>query len=175
MADTPYKLQIKIGQSEFSAEGPEATVKDAYDRFLEAIRAATAPVAAQSAAGHLSLVGGTPTLSIDSEATRLPLDRVFKRDGDIVSLRHLPSTANKIADSAILLIYGYMKVAALDEVPITKLNEGLRESGLNIQRLDRYLGVHQSLYRKGGQKSGGRFTLNNLGLRQAEEWLKDWN
>ena len=27
--DLAYKLQVKIGQSEFNGEGPEATVKDA--------------------------------------------------------------------------------------------------------------------------------------------------
>jgi hypothetical protein len=175
VADAPYKLQIKIGQAEFSAEGPEDTVKDAYDRFLKALDTTVAPQRGGALPAHLAASSGVVGPVLGWELGQKLMDRVFKREGDIVSLRHLPSTANRIADSAILLIYGYMKLSNLDEVPVTKLNEGLRESGLNIERLDRFMGVHSTLYRKGGQKSGGRYTLNNQGVKQAEEWLQLWD
>jgi general stress protein YciG len=62
----------------------------------------------------------------------------------------------------------------LHEVPVIKLNESLRRSGLNVTRLDRELGPNQALFRKGGQKSGGRFSLNNQGVQQAEKWIAEW-
>ena len=176
MPDIPYKIQVKIGPSEFSAEGSEEKVTKAYDAFLKAI----VQVGAFGAAPPRHSAYMTPA----TDTTQTPLvlavdaarmDKVFKREGEIVSLRHLPTTATRIADAAILLIYGYMKLCSLDEVPIIRLNEGLRESGLNFDRLDRHIGVHQALFRKGGQKSGARYTLNNQGMKQAEEWLKAWD
>lgn len=175
MSDTPYKLQIKIGAHEFSAEGPEATVKEAFDAFMKAVTnpaPAAAPIQGQLAAtlgGVMLQATGTVT-----DTAPIDLNRVFKQEGDIISMKHLPPTPNKIADAAIVLMYGYMKLANIDDVPVTKLNEGLRRSGLNLARLDRELGVHHALYRKGGQKSGGRFTLNNQGVLQAEAWLREW-
>lgn len=178
MSDVPYKIEVKIGPSEFKAEGPEPQVTQAYNAFLKALEHAIQqpqPARAESRLpAHLAASSGItePPLPLVEYGQ---MERVFRRDGDIVSLRHLPSTATRVADSAILLIYGYMKLCGLDEVPVMKLNEGLRESGLNIDRLDRHMGVHQSLFRKGGQKSGGRYTLNNQGTRQAEEWLRVWD
>ena len=172
MTDTPYKLQVKIGQAEFLGEGPEQKVTDAYDRFLKALDTSQR---GQGLPVHLAASSGVTEPVMGWEIGQKLFDRVYKRDGEIVSLRHLPTTANRIADAAILLIYGYMKLSNLDEVPVTKLNEGLRASGLNIERLDRHLGVHQALFRKGGQKSGGRYTLNNQGVKQAEEWLHAWD
>jgi hypothetical protein len=175
VTDIPYKIQIKLGNAEFTAEGPEDTVKAAFERFMSV---AEGRASAAGLPAHLAITSGA-TIPLgpmdDQPLDQRTMERVFKREGEIVSLRHLPSTANRIADSAILLIYGYMKLSGLDEVPVTKLNEGLRDSGLNITRLDRHMGVHTGLYRKGGQKSGGRYTLNNQGVKQAEEWLQSWN
>ena len=174
MADSPYKLHVKIGMNEFEAEGSEDTVKSDYRDFISALKGP----AAKNIISELASLGGIAPGNGGGDVATIEqrvLDRVFKKDGDIVSLRHLPTTATKTADAAILLIYGFMKLGGLDEVPITKLNEGLRESGLSLVRLDRHLGVHQALYRKGGQKSGGRFTLNNQGVKRAEDWLLAWD
>lgn len=169
----PYKLQVKIGQSEFSAEGPEEAVRQAYADFLAAnAQVKTAALTPHTAAGVPTLAVSTSTATPPEDAATL--DRYFKREGDIISLRHLPATPNRTADAAIVLIYGYMKMAGMEDVPVTKLNEGLRRSGLNLTRLDRELGVNHSLFRKGGQRSGGRYTLNNQGLKQAEDWLTEW-
>jgi hypothetical protein len=186
MSDAPYKLQIKIGSAEFTAEGPEETVKEAYDAFMKAIMTpavgpAVGAVTGSSnakgisiAAADLSMTGHPPLVLIQGALDATVLERAFKREGEIISLRHLPPTPNKIADAAIVLMYGYMKITGIEDVPVTKLNEGLRRSGLNLSRLDRELGVNHALFRKGGQRSGGRYTLNNQGIKQAEDWLKDW-
>ena len=169
MADVPYKLQIKIGNAEFLAEGPEATVKDAYEQFLKTL-AGSPPTVAQASnrqSGRETITGGPIDISV--------LDQVFVKDGDVVSLRHLPTGATAAADAAILLLYGYRRLAGLEDVPVMRLNEGLRKSGLNFDRVDRFIAIHSTLYRKGGQKSGSRYSLNNQGVAQAERWLNDWN
>jgi len=169
MADIPYKLQIKIGTSEFSAEGPENSVKEAYEQFLKALASPATPAVTGDGRTPMRepLSGGLADITI--------LDQVFIKDGEIISLRHLPSTATPSADAAILLLYGYRRLCAIDDVPVIRLNEGLRKSGLNFDRVDRFLGIHSSLYRKGGQKSGSRYSLNNQGVAQAERWLHEWN
>jgi hypothetical protein len=169
--ENPYKLHIKLGDAEFSAEGPESTVKEAYSQFLEAVKTVGAKPASKAAknAGEGSLGSG---LGLPESV----LEHAFQRDGEYVTLRHLPpaESPNRTADSVILLLYGYKVLAQVEDVPVIKLNESLRKSGVSVERLDRYMGTHGHLYRKGGTRSGGRYTLNNQGLAQAEHWLAAW-
>jgi hypothetical protein len=170
MADA-YKLQIKLGTAEFTAEGPEKSVKDDYREFLKAI----ADKATAAAVAGKPSNGGNGNGAVE----RTPLEgsslaHIYKRDGDIVSLRHLPDSPNRTADAALLLLYGYRELAGVEDVPVTKLNEGLRKSGLTFERIDRFLPMHSTLFRKGGQRSGSWYTLNNQGIAQVEQWLKDW-
>jgi hypothetical protein len=172
MDEPPYKIQIKLGDAEFAGEGPESTVKDAFNRFLEIL-------AARSVAVPVPVGQTKPQNSVDpapsvEEIDPALLEKVFVREDDIISLRHLPDSQNKAADAAVLILYGSRRLLQLDDVPVTKLNEGLRRSGISVDRIDRYIGVHSALVRKGGQRSGGRYTLNNQGIRQAETWLKSW-
>jgi len=165
----PYKLHVKLPDAEFNGEGLEATVRADYAAFLEAYKFTR-----------------TPSPQLQSPALTQPdkpsgvaevlLQKAFLRKDDVVSLRHLPPTDNstKAADAAILLLYGFKKLAALEDVPVTKLNEGLRDSGLTLDRIDRFIGIHGQLFRKGGQRSGGRYSLTNPGEAQAEKWLKEW-
>lgn len=169
MTEGNYKLHIKIGNAEFSAEGPEPSVKEAFDRFLQAISSPEAKILSENAGGHENSSG-------PGQLDHGLLEKVFSRDGEIVSLRLLPpaESANRSADAAILVLYGFNGLLNLQEVPVTKLNEGLRQSGISVDRLDRFIGVHNQLFRKGGTRSGGRYTLTNKGVLQAENWIKAW-
>lgn len=167
--DSDYKLHVKLGISEFSGEGPEAAVKEAYEQFLKALSAVPAVPTPIQPPMH------EKTPEKPSGVDQRLLDRAFLKEDQFVSLRHLPpDSSTRSADAAILIIYGFKKILGQEDVPVTKLNEGLRKSGLSLDRLDRFLGVHSQYYRKGGQKSGGRYTLNNQGELKAEEWLKEW-
>lgn len=168
--DSNYKLHIKLGSSEFEGEGPEDAVKEAYQQFLEAF------------AAYKGVGENQPEKPPEQQPQRPEgvaadlLQKAFIREGDSVSLRHLPPAdrASRNADAAILVLYGYKKLAAQEDVLVTKLNDSLRTSGISVDRLDRFMAVHASLYRKGGQRSGGRYSLNNQGELQAEQWLKEW-
>lgn len=183
MSDQPYKLQVKIGAAEFTAEGPEDTVREAFRLFVETATKAAASSPQQSsvrggtfaAAGSGSANGTTGTPP--NGAALLPretLDQLFKMDGNVISLRHNPPTANKIADAAVVILYAYKAINGVDEVPVMRLNEGVRRSGLNLERLDREIGPNAHLIRKGGQRAGARFSLNNQGIKQAEAWIQEW-
>lgn len=167
--DSDYKLHVKLGISEFNGEGPEAAVKEAYEQFLKALSAV--PVVAPPNPSNVYERTPEKPSGVDQRL----LDKAFLKEDQFVSLRHLPpDSSTRAADAAILIIYGFKKMLGQDDVPVTKLNEGLRKSGLSLDRVDRFLGVHSQYYRKGGQKSGGRYTLNNQGEVKAEQWLRDW-
>lgn len=165
--DNAYKLHVKLGSSEFNGEGSEATVKDAYQQFLQAFNTYKGLGDAQADKTVLPKPAG-----VGDDL----LQRAFLKEGDIVSLRHMPPTdrPNRNADAAILILYGYKKLLSQDDVIVTKLNESLRRSGITMERLDRFITANMSFYRKGGQRSGGRYALNNQGELQAEQWLKEW-
>jgi len=168
--DSNYRLHVVIGVAKFEAEGPEGTVKDDFKRFLQAVSTIPPQINEKLAPEDRS--------DRDTSANRVDralLDRVFARQGDIVSLRLLPpDNQHRVADSAILLIYGFSALMQLQEVPVTRLNEGLRQSGLSVNRLDRFIVARSPLYRKGGTRSGGRYSLSNLGFTTAETWLIEW-
>ncbi|MFZ0821023.1 MAG: hypothetical protein WAM91_13205 [Candidatus Acidiferrales bacterium] len=164
------KLHVKIGNSEFNGEGPQDWVKEAYERFLDSL--STAPKESLTAQYSAASAG----IPLDAALQKTLLERAFIVKDEFVSLRHLPNveTANRNADAAILLLFGFKRLLQVEDVPVTKLNEGLRQSGISIERLDKIISVHSQLYRKGGQRSAGRYSLTNAGETQAERWLKLW-
>ena len=169
--DDRQKLHVKIGDHEFNAEGPESTLKEWYEKFLENIKGQPKPLVSE-AASH----DDTETPDVPYGVDGNTLNRVFLPDGEIVSLRLLPSAENpnRTADAAILLLYGFKRLLKVENVLVTRLNEALRRSGLPIDRVDRIISVHGQYYMKGGTRSGGRYSLNNQGEAQAEKWLREW-
>lgn len=172
--DGGFKIQVKIGSAEFMAEGSEETVKTAYEQFLGILEkeVGKAPAAPRVPSG----AGENAANSVSSEPGAELLERVFSREGDVVSLRLMPpaENPNRAADAAILLLYGYRSLLGLKDVPVTKLNDGLRKSGVAVDRVDRFIGAHSSLFMRGGTRSGGRYTLNNQGINSAQSWLNAW-
>lgn len=167
-----YSLQVRIGDAEFNAEGPEETVKDAYEAFLEAISEGVVARATQPPEDEGGEEGDG-----DGGVTQEILDSAFKlnKEEGVVSLHLLPpgDSKQKKADAALLIIYGHEKLLDRDHAPVMELNEGLRQSGLTVKRLDRFIHLHKGLYMKGGTRSGGRYSLTNRGKRWAEDKLQE--
>ena len=171
---TNYKLQVKIGQAEFNAEGPEKTVKEAFDQFLKATSAlpTQAPSNQSSGKPHDQQNNGEST---KIEATLL--QRIFAIDAkrNTISLRLLPPDGtNRASDAAILILYGCLVLLGLLEVPVTRLIAGLRQSGIQATRLDGIMATYSHLVIKGGARIGGRYTLNNQGVTQAEHFISQF-
>ncbi|MGH7556311.1 MAG: hypothetical protein ACREMD_00735 [Gemmatimonadota bacterium] len=162
-----YSLKVKLGEAEFTADGPEETVKEAYQQFLDAIQKSGIPQAPTRSGEEPS---DTP------KVTRSLLEKAFRKErDDVVSLRMQPTgegEQQRNADAAILLIYGFQEYLGMEDAPVTKLNDGLRKSGIMLKRLDRFIGTHDELFLKGGSRSGGRYSLTNPGRDWAEKKLK---
>ncbi len=175
MDQRTYSLNVKVGGSEFHAEGSEAQVRADYQLFLEAVKLASsqtpAPTVTQAAQGGQQEPrhdGGEPI-------AQALMDKVFQKAGDVVSLRLLPpDSTNRPADAAILLLYGYLKLVAKEQVLVTKLKAGLQKSGISVDRVDRAIEANRSYFMKGGARSGSNYTLNNQGIARAEEMIRQW-
>lgn len=168
-----YKLQVKLGQAEFVGEGDEQSVRADYSRFLEALeRSSSAVSPPRELVGTLAGKGEGPAEDLD-EGT---MNAIYKVDADrgVVSLKVQPPAAgeNRVADAALMLIFGHHRMLGATDAPVTKLTAGLRESGVKIDRFDRAIGVHSELVMKGGQRIGARYRLNNPGMAYAAEMVR---
>jgi hypothetical protein len=103
------------------------------------------------------------------------MNRAYSVDGKhkFVSLQVLPPDGpNKASDAALLVLYGNQKLLQMAQVPVTRLKRGLKQSGVQVDRMDRIMAAHSHITQKGGSGVGGKYSLNNQGLIQAEGMLK---
>lgn len=168
-----YKLQIKIGQAEFIAEGAEESVRTDYAKFLDALEQRSAHVDDDSKGNGSAGSASSGSGDVDDAL----LQAIFKADEEkgCVSLKVLPPAerTNRAADAAIIVLYGFHKMLGQSEAPVTKLISGLRESGITVDRFDRMIAVHSSLILRGGQKIGAKYRLNNQGMVQAAAMIRE--
>jgi hypothetical protein len=162
------KIRIKLGDAEFEAEGTEESVNAQYEQFIAALdRRNIVPTPAAAIAPKFAENG--------TQATATPFDdslvpRIFElRQDDVVTLKVLPKGPDKEADSILLLLYGYRKMKNEESVLATKLLLASKYSGVSIYRPAHALAQYESLIIRGGQKKGTTYTLNNQGVRKAEE------
>jgi hypothetical protein len=165
----PYKIRVKLGANEFDAEGPEEVVKDQFQLFLEAVKQPVLqlPPSLPSPPGQN---GNTP--SVESDVDQAVLQRIFRVDGDQVSLRVLPQSQQRDADGVLLLLYGYRVMVQQPDVLSSRLLVAAQTSGLSVDRIDRSLAPYMELVNKGGIKAGSRWGLRNTGITRAEEIIR---
>jgi hypothetical protein len=165
-----HRIHVTLGQDKFEAEGQEELVNDQYEKFLSTI-ALLASSRSQQQPEKLESQG---EIIVEGSGTNL-LERAFLVDKDgIVSLKALPKTANRDADALVLILYGFKSLGQeKDVIPVLALLAGARQSGLQIDRVDRTIAPNISLVNKGGQKRGGRYSLNNAGIAYAEKLLRE--
>jgi len=168
MSDT-YKIRARLEGAEFEAEGPTGQVKADYEKFLNAV--------SQSSKAERKEAREVPQTEHNGDIEELDissLSQIFKQDEGIVSLKFLPSGdgAERAADAALLLIYGYQVLQKLPDVMVTKLTKGLKDSGISFERFDRVIDSRKELVQKGGQRIGARYKLNNRGMREAVKLAK---
>ncbi len=165
----PYKLHVKIGDHEFEAVGPEDAVRAAFDEWKNLL-------------SGMKAEERTPAIA-ESEAAPVPISReevpagklesLFKDDGRMISVRFLPRTEDRDADVLLLLLYGYKALKAQEDVPVTQLKPGLKQSGCTVARVDKSGGsryVTQGLLQKGGAGKGRCIPgLSNAGEERARQ------
>jgi hypothetical protein len=180
--DESYKLRVKVGVSEFEAEGPADVVKQQFSDFLAAVAAISATPAGAVLSGSAPILtisgtgtaAGTSIVNGVSAPDRNELRRIFSENDAVISLTALPQTETPDADAVLLLIYGYHELKK-DDYPVTgvRLMQAAKQSGLHqVDRIDRTIATHDSLVLKAGLKRGRKYQLNNQGIAKAQELIK---
>jgi hypothetical protein len=174
-----HRMDVKLGDHSFTAEGREEKCDEQYLRFIEAAIALANATGKQGKSNDKSLKSaGTSVGDLDhdedADGLERQWDRAFKRKDNRLSLITLPSTNNQRADAIILLLYGFQTLFNQDAVSCIDLMDAAKQSGLRIDRVDRNLPTSYKLfYNRGGTGKGMRYSLNNVGLRRAQEILEE--
>lgn len=165
----PHKVRIKIGDAEFEAEGSEESVKQQYADFLSAISSRKPETKKPAKPNEQEPLGNGNGGDLQDI-----IGRVFKVDGDLISLHFLPKSETAQSDALMMLLYGYAALKNQQMVLGTQLVRAANQSGLGMDRVDRSLARYENenMILKGGVKKGTRYGLNNLGKTKAEELLK---
>ncbi len=172
-----YKLQIKIGAHEFNGEGPEESVRRDFAEFkslIELVAAAQpAPKQSNKPKGEDSGNGngGNGVDEVDTEQ----LDRLFLVDPKqkLVSLKIHPHTSDRDRDAMLLIVFGYLKKLALQDAPVGNIKQGLRQTGIRVDRIDKLAlkYVNAGYLSKGGTGKGSRYRITNSGMTKANELM----
>lgn len=171
--DIPHKIHVKLGDSEFMAEGSETTVKEQFDRFLDALSKFTADPKTKQPPVLDTSKSAQPPGEMKLLDQNL-MDRVYRQDDRVgLSLRVRPSTATQIADAILLLLYGYVTIKGEHDVLAARLTKSMSQTGLTFDRVDRVMASasYDGLITETGQRGGKRYGLNNAGLAKAQELL----
>ena len=179
-----YKLVIKLPTGgEFSGEGDKEAVREDYERFLEALKCLPIqappplPVAPPTEAtpNFRTYSDGNTVLTVaEGGVDRAVMERLFSVDRTgTVSLRALPRSENKHAEALMALLYGHQVLRGEHSVTSGRLMKDARQSGIQVDRIDRILNTQSSFVTAAGFKKGRRYGLNNPGAKRAEEILTE--
>ena len=161
-----YKLHLKIGLHEFSAEGPVDVVKQDFELWKSMISDLPAQPVPAAALGQNG--AAPPNNSAPPKET---IEKVYVIDErrDMLSLRVLPRSDDRYADALLLLLLGYKIIKGADEMMVTQLKPSLRQSGCMVDRVDQIAAkyVRHGFLNKGGMGKGGRYSLTNSGAEKA--------
>jgi hypothetical protein len=179
--EKPYRLNVKLpAGGEFEAEGSEETVKELFAQFLDVIRSIPQPaISSQAAANQTSQPASadpqaeaTITARATSEMDRASLDRLFSMDRTgTVSLRALPRGDERDAEALLALLFGFNALRGDTDVTAVRLMRAAKQSGIQVERLDRIIGSQSQYINSAGFGKGKRYGLNNPGLVRAQEIL----
>jgi hypothetical protein len=164
----PFKLRMKIGQHEFEAEGDQESVERQFTTWRDLI-AASGSSSPQTLGSPPPGEEGPP---VPPPAPRqLPYDRIFRKDGEVVSLTILPPAGEEqVPRAALLILLGRREYAQEDLVTGGRLLQGLGQSGLDVDRADRMFGEFMPQYViRSGQHRAVRYRLTNPGLTRARQ------
>jgi hypothetical protein len=159
-----HRIKIKLGDSEFEAEGAPDSVQAQYEQFLAALDRSGTKAAAPAGKGNPAQQSNPNGLD---DAT---WGRIFElRPDGFVTLKLLPKGDEREADAFLLILYGYRRLKQEETVMATHLLRAAEYSGLSAYRPAHALATHERYVIRGGQKKGSTYALNNQGLAKAEE------
>jgi hypothetical protein len=159
-----YRLKIKVGEHEFEAEGPANVVQAQFEAFKSLIVTIPSSTAANK---PLAITQTERDNSVSANESALALDKITRVEDRVVSLTNKPDT---IEDAALLLMLGQRTFRANDSVTGGEVISGLRQSGINVGRVDWRLDklAGEGLIIKIGSGRASRYRLTNQGMNKAQ-------
>ena len=164
-------MDVTIGSARFCAEGPEASVRQDYERFLGAV---LSPRRSVERPGEAAINELLQTISPVPRSVSSQLDPIFSLHPDsIVSLKRVPSGANAQGATCLGLLYGFDEILQRPLVSAKDVMKGAERSGIRMDRIDRPLGEYLSTGQvtKIGVKRGSHYGLTPNGKRAAESLI----
>jgi hypothetical protein len=157
------RIKVKIGDSEFEADGPVEIVKAQFDAFKEllSLRVAESPRTAQ-----VDVRLPVEKRAINGETPHVPIETIMHASGRVISLTALPMST---VDAALLILLGHKDMRNHLSVTGQEVGDGLAQSGRPVPRVDRIMdkAIDEALVLKTGVKRGTRYRLTNQGLSKA--------
>lgn len=169
-----HTIKVKINGAEFEASGEPEAVKEQYAEFIKLLAQQPVPTAQKSKGNgsHEEIPPGDSAGK--SDPIQAILDRVFRIEGDIISLNVLPEGEGSAFNAVLLLLYGHDKIGGRSAVKVDSVLKGLNQSGANYEaNVARIIAGHGGLVTKAGVKRGTRYGLTNRGRKRAEEVLRE--
>lgn len=172
MADG-HKIKVKFGDMEFEAEGDQSVVEEQFRIFMETVSAGVSPAPKHTTQNEIYVRDNISDTDHVGGVNKALIERTFLDKGGVVSLKVLPQKSkSRSSDSLMLLLYGYYLLHEDDNVLATQLMKAARQSGLPIDRIDRFLTTQKDFVGRGGSRRSTRYSLNNRGLTKAKELLE---
>jgi hypothetical protein len=184
MENPPHKVKLRLPNgAEFEAEGAKETVDAQLTAFMKLMADMPMPTAELPKAIHpASAIFPSPSSPVGSAAAVPPelpspltdeiLSRVFRRDRDSISLLAMPRGERSEGDTLIALLYAYQQLLNQPAVTGVTLSQAARQSGLSLSRLDRVMESQAQYIMAAGARRGRRYSLNNRGVRYAEDLIR---
>jgi hypothetical protein len=166
----PYRLKVRVGTHEFEAEGSQEAVERQFALWREMIAAVPASTP-ELPSPPPPLTGGiTPTGTATNIVLPGVFDKIFRRDGRVITLTVLPAGDRREQDAALLILLGQQLYNGEEQVTGQTLLDGLKRSGLPIERADRMFGDYMDQYvLRSGIHRAVRYRLTNPGVTKAKE------
>lgn len=165
-----FHLKLKIGQHEFDSTGEPEIVKEQFAIWRELIGNTQASVPAMASPPPNGLPPAPPIPPAAALADAGRLDRLFHQDSRVVSLTVLPNGEHREADALLLIMLGQKELKGTDQVTGQTLNDGMKQSGLSVERVDRSWGPHLGMnVIRTGVRRGVKYRLTHPGLARAKE------
>jgi len=164
-----YKLKVKVGESEFEAEGPEEAVKAQFEAFKQMLESGAVKVTAP----HERRGEHPPKNHEVGNEALLKLYKIEERNGrKDVTLRFTPQGGERrVSTALLLLLHGHRELADVENVPVTTLSDAMEQSGVPVARLDRAAAplLREGLALRGGRSKGTWYRLTNQGTARAQD------
>lgn len=161
------KLHIKIGDHEFSAEGPSDIVQAQFAAFKELISTIPLqPAVPPQAPPPAPVPEPKEESSGNGSFPHIRLEKIMKVEGRVVSLT---AKCDSTEEAVMLVLLGQKEFRNNDSVTGSEVMDGLKLSGYILERVDKTL---DKLAREGAVMTIGvhrarRYRMTNQGHKRA--------